>query len=90
MGIGVLDHMPFLIRGESISHNGEDIESRNGAEVKITKVADRLEEIYQAIFGKKDAFRRPEKYIGMMQFTGGTRSYVEGIAAMLFPDADYS
>ena len=54
------------------------------------KVADRLEEIYQAIFGRKDVFGDRTKYIGMMRFTDRTRSYVEGITAMLFPGANYN
>ena len=90
IGIGVLDHTPFLNRGESITRNGEDIEVNDGTEVKTTKVADRLEEIYQAIFGKKDVYREQEKYMGVMRFTSETKSYIDGITAMLFPGADYS
>lgn len=90
IGLGVLDHTPFLNRGESITHNGEDIEANDGTEVKTTKVADRLEEIYQAIFGKKDVYREREKYMGVMRFTSETKSYIDGITAMLFPGADYS
>lgn len=90
MGIGILECTPFLAREESLIHNGEDIEIRDESGVNLVKVADRLEEIYQAIFGRKDVFGDRTKYIGMMRFTDRTRSYVEGITAMLFPGANYN
>lgn len=89
MGIGVLECRPFLDRGESLADNGEDIEIHDKSEVRIVKIADRLEEIYQALFGRKDVFGNYSKYIGMMRFTHKTRSYIEGVTAMLFPDAKY-
>ena len=88
--LSALDHTPFLNRGEYITNNGGDIEARDDAEVKATKFTDRLEEIYQAIFGKKDVCREQEKYMGVMRFTSETKSYIDGITAMLFPGADYS
>ena len=88
--IGILECTPFLAREESLIHNGEDIEIRDESGVNLVKVADRLEEIYQAIFGRKDVFGDRTKYIGMMRFTDRTRSYVEGITAMLFPGANYN
>lgn len=89
MGIGVLECRPFLDRGESLADNGEDIEIHDKLEVRIVKIADRLEEIYQALFGRKDVFGNYSKYIGMIRFTHKTRSYIEGVTAMLFPDAKY-
>lgn len=90
MGIGILESTPFLTKRESIVHNGEDIEIRDESGTKYIKVADRLEAIYQALFGRKDIFGDRTKHIGMMRFTDRTRSYAEGIMAMLFPGADYN
>ena len=89
MGIGVLECAPFLDREESLVDNGENIDTYDKSEVRIVKVADRLEEIYQALFGRKDVFGNYSKRIGMIQFTYKTRLYVERITAMLFPDAKY-
>ena len=90
VGIGILESSPLLNRGETLVHDGQDIEIIEGTEKKLTKITDRLEEVYHALYGRKDALGERTKVIGRMRFTDSTRAYVESIAAMLFSDAAYN
>lgn len=83
----MLDTSLLLERGENYASGGV-ITNREGE--KIESIAERLDKIYEAVFGRNSFNESRYIDIGQMRFTATTREEVERITSVLSPLTDFN